>query len=436
MNPRLRRFCLNAGGMLLGKGLGTACSLLAVPLVVTQLGVNGFGMWAVCQTLVVWIQSLDLGLGLGLQNQISHAVTPDERANAARSAGALQATMLAAATLFIVAALTAIWWWPGLLLVFGPDLAASDAALGRALLVITALTMAASLLAQTVLRTAAGMELLGQLSGVQSAGSLIGLVVLAAGPALALSPLVGIAVIALLPVLAQLGVGLLLLQHPQRQWARPVPGWNGSDWRRLFTIGGWFFLSQIASLVIFQTNVVIVSGQLGVVEAGSFQVTASIFALLVLGQGVVLNALWPAIANAWAAKDRAWIANTYRWAAGASVALIGLTVALAMAAPWLVETWTSETTLRPQPVLAWGLATTCATTLWANLHATCLNAIGAVRQSAVLALIQAAINLAAVLLAIRWWGAVGVAWASAICAAVSSVPFLWLYWRRSQDHHA
>jgi O-antigen/teichoic acid export membrane protein len=430
MNDRLHRFLLNAGGLLLCKGAGLIISLLAVPLVVTQLGPSGFGIWAVCQTLIIWVQALDLGLGLGLQNQISQAVDDTKRACAARTAGALHTTMLVITALFALGFLAVMLTRQDVLRLFGPVISTDDAALGQALLIITGLAMAASLLAQTAMRTAAGLQLMGRVSAAQSMGGLVGLAVLACGPRIGLSPLVGIAVLALLPVLAQLAASMLLLRHPSRRWALPDRRWTRTDLRRLFSCGIWFFISQVAALVVFQTDVVIVSLHLGAVEAGGFQATARLFALVGIGQGLVLGALMPAVANAHAAGERAWIAGMYRHAVLGSLAMLPLVAILALGAPWVVESWTGSVELRPTSGLAWGLAASCATTLWANLHATFLNAVGSVRFPALLAIAQACLNLVSVLIAVRWWGATGVAWASAMCTIISSVPFLWLAWRR------
>lgn len=432
MDDRLKRLCLNATGMVLGKGVGLAVSLAAVPLVVSQLGVRGFGMWAVCQTLVTWVQTLDLGLGLGLQNDISHACNASRRLRAARSAGALQASMRLAAILVLGSALAAVWTMPGLLKIFGPEMAVDLKPLACELLSLTALAMALSLAAQTPLRIVSGLELLGRTSAAQAGGTLLGLAILAVGPAIGVMPLVGLGALMLLPVATQLVVALALLRIPIHRWARPSTDWTLPDLFRLVSVGAWFFASQIAALIVFQTDTVIVSTYLGPVEAGGFQATTRLFAILIIGQGIMLGAMWPAMSRARGDGDLNWVALTYHRATLACFAMLPIVIGLALAAPWLVEHWTGSAELRPAPVLVWGLAASCAMTLSANLHATCLNAVGAVRFPAVLALIQAGANLAAVLLAVRWWGAAGVAWASTACAAFTSVPLLWLAWRKEQ----
>ena len=199
--------------------------------------------------------------------------------------------------------------------------------------------------------------------------------------------------------------------------------------------GAWLFASQVAALVVFQTDVLVVSALLGPLAAGSFQATARLFAQVVMVQGILLAALWPALATAWAQGDLPWIRAIHRRAAGLTLGiLVPLCLAGALLAGPVVRLWTGDARLAPGPWLAAGLALGCATALWAGLHAYCLNATGATRGPAILALVQAALNLPATVVAAHLWGGAGVAWASALCALCTSVPVLtWQYRRRMTE---
>ena len=390
MDERLRRLAHNLVGLSLGKGAGLVASLLAVPIVVNALGPAGFGMWAVCQMLVTWTQAMDLGLGAGLQNEISHADNDTQRQLAARSAGALRSTMFAMATVLLLLGLGLIWYWPGILAVFGPDIA-DYAALGRFLLSCTVISMAAVLLAQTLLRTASGLELGGKVGIAQGIGTLVGLGSLGLFSYFSM-PLIGVAVFMLLPVCAQAFAARIYLTSSSFAWAKPDTSWKASDWRRLMSAGIWFLTSQAAGIIIFQTDAIIVSIYLGSVEAGTYQATARLFALIIMGQGVLLAALWPAIARAYAHREISWVINTYRRALLIMACLIALAVLVASISPWLVSKWTTDDELRPSLLLGLGCGLSCVASLWANLHATCLNAVGRLRKPAFIALLQAGLN--------------------------------------------
>lgn len=427
MNQRLKILIGNIAGMGAGKALGLLLSLAAVPLVVSQIGPRGFGMWAVCQSLITWIQLMDLGLGIGLQNRISHAVSEAERAEVSRAAGALRSTLLLAGFLLVlVAAAAALSIGEELLLVFGPQpLVGSERSLAWGLLAITVAAVLLALLVQTPVRSASGLQILAPMAFAQVLGAALGVGIIAIAPQLGAHPLWGLGALALLPTLFQGIAAHATLRSPLHAWVRPRGDWTWSEWRKLISGSSWLFASQVSAFIVFQTDIFIVSVFLGPHDAGVYQATAKLFSLVVLGQGIVLAALWPALASAWAQGDRDWVRQAYGRSSWVTLGVLIPACAVgALLANPLVQLWTGDATLGPDPALSWGMAATCATAMWAGVQAQCLNATGATRGPAILALVQAAINLPAVLVAATHWGSSGVAWASGACALLTSVPFL------------
>jgi O-antigen/teichoic acid export membrane protein len=143
---------------------------------------------------------------------------------------------------------------------------------------------------------------------------------------------------------------------------------------------------------------------------------------------VALGALWPALAQAHAQGDRAWIAMTYRRGMLMTMVLVMALCSIAGCMESLVPL-VLGTAAGPSPTLCWGLVAFSAASLWSGLHAQCLNALGQVRGPALLALIQAGINLPTTVMAVHFIGFEWLGWASACAALFSSVPgltFLWL----------
>ncbi len=407
--------------------MGLIIGLVSVPLVAHQTGAVGFGMWSLCALLIGWIQAMDLGLGIGLQNDVSRAIDLRSRQVAVRAAAAMRVCMRVIALVVIVlgtsAALT-----PQSLLIFGHGLDQHERDFGRGLLVITSMAMALSLITQTSVRCLGGMQRLGRVSVAQSLGGLVGLTVFSTGMIMDWNPLMGIAALALLPAASQLIAAQLLLRAPDLAWLHETTAWNMRDLRRLMGRGAWFFSSQISALVVFQTDALVISANVGVIDSGSYQAANRLFSIIVMGQGVVLAAVWPSLGNAQAAGDQNWIEQTYRRARTMTMLLIVLSLMAGLGMPWFVETWTNKPELRPSFATASGLALLSATSLWANLHAQCLNALDDYRFPAKLAMIQAVLNLVTILIAVRQGGAAGVAWGSAVVAMVTSCSVLAWRW--------
>lgn len=429
MHERTTRLLTNVLLTALGKGGGLLSAIVAVPLLASRLDPVGFGMWAVCQTLVGWMQALDAGLGLSLQNSVSGAHDPASRERAARDWAFVAGTAIVLASSVTVVGWLLLHWAPVARWLFGAAVAGAHATLAQQLLLCTLCTMAISLLVQPYVRAMHGVERGGWASLAASAGGLLGLAVLIVSDAWG-GVLLGILGLMLLPVLSQYLVAVLTLRRPAYRWLTTASHGSWREGRRLLIDGGWLFISQVSAIIVFQTDAVIISAALGPVEAGSYQITARLFSYVIMIYAIVMAALWPALARAWSERDLAWIAAIYRHAWLVSGALSALVVALAIVGPWVVERWTGLPELRPSSLLVLGLAWHCLATLVANLHATCLNACREVRFPALVAAIQSLSNLGLVLLVVRYWGANGVAWATAACATLTSVPWLWWRWHR------
>ncbi len=423
-HQRTRKFIANAAGILAGKVAYMAAGFLLVRQVVQVAGIEAYGMWAVCAHLVALAGLLDLGLSLGLQNRISHCIhLPTERAHLAGICSAV-AAILALIAVVLVAGLWAVWAWsPGLVDgIFGPGAETSPVLdTGRRFLVVVALVVAVSLPLQVPQRILAGLQEQGRTGVVQ------GLTALATAAAVPwMEPSLGIAgavaIAVLLPTAAPAIYAVARLRRLGHDWllaSRP-------EWRSAMTViraGVFFLVSQVAALVVFQTDVILVSMWHGPQAAASYEACARLVGLAALVQGVALAGLWPAVAQGWAQSDHAWVRSAYSRARLATVALLApLALAAAVFIEPLFYLWTGDRTLDFDPRLVWGYAAFTLSTLWANLHAMCLNATGDERHPALVALLQAGLNFV-LCLAMVHVGPWAVAWTSAgVAVATNGYP--------------
>src|SRR6478736_447641 len=69
------RFVTFFATSLAARGVGIVCQLLQVPLVVSTLGPEAFGLWMTMTSITSLMQFADLGLGIGLQNRLTERFT-------------------------------------------------------------------------------------------------------------------------------------------------------------------------------------------------------------------------------------------------------------------------------------------------------------------------------------------------------------------------
>src|SRR5919202_3982979 len=74
-HPRTRKAQLNTFIGLLIKGGGMLTSLMLVPLTIDYLSKDAYGTWLTISSIVTMIAFFDIGIGNGLRNKLSEALS-------------------------------------------------------------------------------------------------------------------------------------------------------------------------------------------------------------------------------------------------------------------------------------------------------------------------------------------------------------------------
>lgn len=434
----------NLAGLLLGKVGAFIASMLLVRFIIQEAGVEVYGLWAVCMHVLAYAVVLDLGLGLGLQNAVSHTSLHAERVAVLRIATVVVGLLTIIAAAFVLCfmglaliAPTSLTW------IFGASTPALQQAVGLDFLMVTIGVLCLGLVLQVPVRLAAGLQRIGRPGIAQGLVSLLAVATFPWMIGVGAPLLVALTLTLVLPLVAQAAMAWWELWRAGFAWpflrnnvlqemenvstsGSRVPTLAG-----VVTAGLAIFLSQVASVIVFQTDIIILSAYAGPLPTAVYEVHARLLSIPLVIQGIALASLWPALAQGWAQGDMAWVVSMYRRAMMVcGLGMIPLVVIAAAAMSWLIPLWTGSPVLSADPWLTWSYATFVISSLWAGLNATCLNAIGKVRFTAVIAGIQAVLNLVAVLLVVQW-GAWAIAAASGIIAlSTNAIPLFW-WWRKS-----
>lgn len=420
----------NAAGLLLGKGGAYLAGLLAARAVVGAAGIESYGLWAPCAQLITWVGLLDLGLGLGVQNLASHAIDDAARRRAGAAAGAAAALLAILAGTVAVSGLLLRWAAPGILLLpFPADLPAAQRPLAADLALIALLVLAGSLAAQIPFRVLAAVQAHGALAVAQGVAALAAVALIPAAHAAGLPWTWGLGAAVAMPALLPLAAARTLLARRRQAWALPAWRFDPDALRPVAGASLALFASQVAAVAVFQTNLVVTSRLCGPTAAAQLDAALRLTALPLLAQGILLAAVWPALAQAQAAGDHAWVRRCRRRAAAGTLVLAFAVPALAAAVPALAALLIGGG-VRPPPLLVWGVAAFVAASLWTGLLAQVLNAARRVRAPALLALLHAAVNVPATICAVAWLGPAWIGWASALVAIALPLPGLILLHRR------
>jgi O-antigen/teichoic acid export membrane protein len=398
----LQAVCSGTAARLLTSGL----TLVSLPLAVRYLGAERYGVWATITTTAVWINLLDLGIANTLTNKISEAYALGDKTAAARyftDALVLTGGVAAGVGVVLAFAFPSINW--ARLFNVSANVSASEveytAAAAAGLILL-------SLPCGLTSKLLAGYQELYRNNYATCAGALAGVCGLALGIALHVS----------MPVLFVMSAGcltfaslatLILFVAWQKPWLLPRASLvDRSSIMELLDSGWSFFLIQVAAVVVFSSDNLIVSHYLGASQVTPYSVTWRVVGFAAVLQSLIFPALWPAYAEAYAKRDYGWIRRTFLMTMKGTMALNLSCVAMLMLfGRSLIRVWAGPSAV-PSTYLLLAMGTWSIVNGFMSVESCLLAALNRTREQAVLSMIAAAMNIALSLALVRHIGALGV----------------------------
>lgn len=375
---------------LTSRGLGIGCQLLQVPLALTLLGNEAFGLWITLNSIGYMLTFADFGIGLGAQNQVAEAIGRRDDAQARRIffTGTIFLCGITAA-LLALSPLSLLVNWQHAFHLTDPGLVRS--APGVILAVVVSWCLGIPLgMSQ---RVAYGTQL-GWLSNVQDAvRNVLTLALVFIEARMHCSFAVFILTTATLGLATQMGFFVYLLAR--LGWLRMHWSWyERALLGKLANVGVFFFLQQIASLVLFSAAPVILSATLGVAAVTPFNLAQRVFGPFQMVSNAYLLPIWPAYSEAKARGDWAWIRLTL-WR---SMFVVTVLCVLPMAAVTIymrpiIAMWTGGKAELPGQTLLWLLFAWNAATVLQQPFGYLLAGLSEVRRSTIYSVLTTALAL-------------------------------------------
>jgi O-antigen/teichoic acid export membrane protein len=372
---------------------------------VRYLGAERYGAWVTISTAMAWIALADFGLSSSLTNAVSEGYAKDNRELAGEyvSAGFWSLVVIAVALSLLFFPLWRVIPWDR---VFNVQSAQARGEVGPAVaiaFVIFVLNFPFSIVAKVY----GAYQEVAIANAWTSAGNVLSLAALIVATRLhaGLASLI-IAVSGSVLFVNMLSAGWLFARA--KPWL--VPRLGRVTWasvRKLTTLGGMFFVIQIAALLLFQTDNLIIAHYLGAAAVTPYSVTWRLFSYTMIFQTLSSASYWPAYAEAFTRGDRAWVRRTYLGNLRITVASTTiLALPLVAVGPWLIRTWAGPAAVPPSSLLPW-------MALWSVIYAaTCsqsavLASSSRLRGQMVYSMTAAVVNIFASIVLVKQLGVTG-----------------------------
>lgn len=287
------------------KGYSIVINLTLVPVTLHLLNEYKYGVWITLFNVLGWISFFDIGVGNGLRNKFAEAMAKGQ-VKEAREYVSTAYIVICGIALTLIALFIIPWHLVDWARVFNvtPGLANEISWLVGIAFVLTAIQFCLKLLG-TILTANHQPAIADLIVSISNTFILLAFIV---GKKWVTDNLSGIGLVyTLTPILVFL-IASIILFSTRLHKVRPSFGYFKKEKiKSLFGLGFRFFVVQIAVLVIFQTDTIIITHTLSPNDVTSYNIAFRYFGMVSMFAALVMTPLWSAYTEAAAKNDYAWI---------------------------------------------------------------------------------------------------------------------------------
>lgn len=356
---------------------------------IDYLGAELFGVWATMLTLLTWVMLFDLGIGNGLRNKITESLAinrPEVAAEYVSTAYGLVG--LISLMLFLGFLVANIWlpWQKVFNTTLVPEKILSEAALTLGFFIFFNFWISlVNQVCQGLQKTA--VMVFGQFLSNALALSFVFLL-----NCYAESSLVYMVWAYGFSLILSNSVLSILLFGTRKEIRPRLALIDTGKVRALFSLGMRFFVIQMAVIVIFMSDKVLITQLLGPQYVTSYEVIFKLFSVFTVLHGMVLAPLWPAYSDAHARGDVVWIRQQLKKQVRLAIFIFAMALFLALVGPFIVSYWIGEEAYAPQS-LYFLFSLFIVVSVWNNVFAYFVNAVNKLNVQMVTAVCAGILNI-------------------------------------------
>jgi len=287
------------------KGFSILVSFLLVPLTLNYLNATKYGLWLTISSIIGWFGFFDIGLGNGLRNKLAEAFALKDYKLAKTYVGTTYAILLLiiSGVFLLFLFINPFLDWSKLLNT-QPEMAVELSSVALVVFTFFALRFVLNLIG--IILTS------DQLPAVNNSfdllGNLIALVAIYLITKFTHGSLLYVSLIySAAPVLILIVASFYFFNGKYKFIKPDLKSVDFKYFKLLVDLGVKFFILQIASIIIFSTDNIIIAQILGPAEVTPYNIAFKYFGIPIMVFTIVLTPFWSAYTEAFTNGDLKWI---------------------------------------------------------------------------------------------------------------------------------
>ena len=292
------------------KGLDISLGFLLIPLVLSYLNEEQYGVWLLLFSLSAYFSFMDVGLSHGLRNKFAEAKAKNEVEKLRYYVSTTYAILAIISTIFFVVFLVVNYFvnWERIL---NTNIVLNDDLSVLALFVFGAFSLQFVLKIIITILTAdqrpSIINLQGFLIKCLQIITILILITFTNGSLLLLG-----AAFSMIPIVCLLGLTIYYFSKDYANIKPRISYVNFSYLKDVMNVGMKFFIITIASIVLFSTDNLIITQLYGPEQVTPYQLANKYFGMSLMLFAIIVQPLWSAVTDAYHKDDFNWIKKTMK----------------------------------------------------------------------------------------------------------------------------
>ncbi|MFC4477162.1 lipopolysaccharide biosynthesis protein [Flavobacterium chungangensis] len=292
------------------KGASIVIGLLLVPMTINYVSSMQYGIWLTISSLIGWMSFFDIGMGNGLRNKLAESLALNEFQLAKIYVSTTYACLLIISLgLFVFFCfLNPYIDWQTFLNI--PESVKDDISLAVLIIFGSFCVQFVVQLINTILTAAHKPAIAGLLLLIGQVCVLITIYIMT--KTIQGNLMVLVLALTMSPVII---LTLASLYFYKTKLKNIAPAFSHVDFnysKKIFQVGGHFFIIQIGSIILLQTDNIIISKFIGPESVTKFNVALKLFSTVIMLFSIIMNPYWSAFTDANAKRDYEWIKNSVK----------------------------------------------------------------------------------------------------------------------------
>jgi O-antigen/teichoic acid export membrane protein len=409
----------NIAASFIVKGISILIMFALVPLLIKQLNTEKYGIWLTFATIITWFSFFDIGLGNGLKNILANKLAEDDLPGAKKAISTAYISISVLSLFLISIFLLGNKFINWAKVLNAPDSMQSEL---NTLAYFVIISFCLQLIFRLISSIFDAIQMPAVSGAIAALGNLLSLILillilfisnshslLLYGIALTTSPI------------AALLIGTVYFfrkKHPGL-----IPSYKSFDRsmvKSLFGLGGRFFLIQITSIVLYQTNSFVIAHVVGVSSVTTYDIAYKYAGIFQMVFTIILSPIWIASTEAYAHNNIDWIYKAISKLNKVLLLIIIASVIQLLVSKQLYRLWIGDK-VRIDYLLTFLMQTYFILSMRGGLYCMILNGIGKIKLQFIFNFAEALIHLPLSIILGRHFGIIGVVMSMCLVVSLNAI---------------